>query len=41
MPKIKTKLPPWAKESLKFPFHPDKALAKGALKPKKSRPKPK
>ena len=39
MPKTKTKWPEWAKDPLKFAFPPDKALAKGALKPKKSRAK--
>lgn len=40
MPKTKpAKLPAWANEPLKFAVHPDKALAKGALKPKKSRAK--
>jgi hypothetical protein len=40
MPKTKpAKLPKWANEPLKFTVNPDAALAKGALKPKKSRAK--
>jgi hypothetical protein len=39
MPKTKPKLPAWAKEPLKFAINPDAALAKAALKPKKSRAK--
>jgi hypothetical protein len=40
MPKTKpAKLPKWANAPLKFAFNPDAALAKGALKPRKSRPK--
>jgi hypothetical protein len=39
MPKSKRNLPKWANEPLKFAFHPDAALAKGAMKPKKSRAK--
>jgi hypothetical protein len=39
MPKSKRKLPKWAKEPLKFAFNPDAALAKVAMKPRKSRAK--